>query len=145
MRKYHQGKYTMRNPEKYVGDVNNIIYRSSWELKFLKWADMNPSVLFISSEEVIIPYYSQVDLKMHRYFVDFALMIQKKDGTIKKYLVEIKPEAQTLPPKKGKRSTTKHLNEMATYSVNQSKWKAADEFCRKNGLEFIVLTEKHLF
>jgi hypothetical protein len=144
-RKYHQGTFTPKNPRKYVGKVGDIYYRSSWELKFMKWADANPSVEYWNSEEIVIPYMSPVDNRMHRYFTDFAIQVIKKDGTKKKYIVEIKPEAQTLPPKKGKRSTDKYINELSTYAVNKSKWSAADNFCKKNGLEFIVLTEKHLF
>lgn len=71
-------------------------------------------------------------------------MVKTRSGDIKKYAVEIKPEAQTIPPKQRKQ-TKKYLTEMSTYMVNQAKWKAADEFCKTKGLEFIVLTEKHLF
>jgi hypothetical protein len=134
----------MKNPHKYVGDVNNIIYRSSWELKMLKWADNHPDIVYMSSEEVIIPYYSPVDNKMHRYFVDMAVIIQKGDA-FKKYLIEIKPDAQTKPPVKRSKKTNKYIEEIATYTVNQAKWAAADSFCKKNNMEFIVLTEKHLF
>lgn len=143
-RNYHQGKFTPKNPEKYVGDVTNIIYRSSWELKFIKWCDSNPAVIKYASEELVIPYLSPVDQKIHRYFVDFVIMVKTRSGDIKKYAVEIKPEAQTIPPKQRKQ-TKKYLTEMSTYMVNQAKWKAADEFCKTKGLEFIVLTEKHLF
>ena len=143
-RKYHQGIFKPKHPEKYVGDVTNIVYRSSWELKFLNWCDTNPSVLKYASEELIIPYFSPVDQKQHRYFVDFVIMVRTRTGEIKKYAVEIKPESQTVPPKQRKQ-TRKYLTEMSTYMVNQAKWKAADEFCKSKGMEFLVLTEKHLF
>lgn len=143
-RKYHQGIFKPTNPGKWVGDVNNISYRSSWELKFMKWADTHPSVCKVASEELIIPYYSPVDNKMHRYFTDFAIAIKQKDGSIKKYVVEIKPEAQTKPPVLRKR-TDKYIGELTTWHVNQAKWKSADEYCKKNGMEFLVLTENHLF
>lgn len=134
-----------KNPKKYIGDVNNIIARSSWEIKFLNWADRNPSVIAYASEECVIPYISPVDGKQHRYFVDFFFIAQMPDGSQKKYLIEIKPKAQTLPPKLGSRKTNKYIKEMSTYAVNQSKWQQADNFAKKNGMQFVVLTEEHLF
>lgn len=135
----------MKNPHKYVGDVNNIICRSSWERKFLIWADNNPAVLYVASEEIIIPYFSPVDQKQHRYFTDFAILIQNRDGTTQKYLIEIKPKAQTLPPVRGKRSTNKYIAELATFATNRAKWEQAEIFCKKNAMQFLLLTEDHLF
>ena len=68
----HKGRYRVANPSKYRGDINDIIYRSSWELKFMKWCDNNTSVLEWGSETMIIPYKSPVDSKVHRYFVIFT-------------------------------------------------------------------------
>jgi TnsA endonuclease N terminal len=143
-RNYKQGIYAPKNPQKYVGDANNIFFRSSWELKFMKWADSNPNVLKWNNEELVIPYLSPVDNMQHRYFVDFVVMVKTKSGEVRKYAVEIKPEAQTVPPKQTKK-TKKYLTEMTTYMTNQAKWKAADAFCRNKGIEFVVLTERHLF
>lgn len=137
-------KWIPRNPQKYVGDANNIISRSSWETKFLNWCDLTPSVLQYASEELVIPYVSPVDGKQHRYFVDFMIAVKPRVGRIKKYAVEIKPKHETLPPKK-KKNQKIYLNESITYITNQAKWKAAEAFCNKIGLEFIVLTEDHLF
>ena len=144
-RHYQQGTFTPKNIAKYAGNASNIFYRSSWELKFMNWADSNPLVLAWISEEVVIPYYSPVDNKMHRYYVDFAIKVQSRDGTIKQYLVEIKPKIQTVPPVRGKRKTNKYIDALATYSVNQSKWKYASEWATKNNMTFQVLTEEHLF
>lgn len=143
-RSYKQGLYKLNNPGKYIGDTQNVFYRSSWELKFMKWADNNPNVLKWNNEELVIPYLSPIDGKIHRYFVDFLVMVKTKVGEIRKYAVEIKPEVQTIPPKQTKK-TNKYLTEMATYMTNQAKWKAADAFCKNKGLEFMVLTERHLF
>lgn len=144
-RNYQQGNFQPKNPHKYVGKVGDIYYRSSWEKKFMLWADSNPSVEYWNSEEIVIPYMSPVDERVHRYFTDFAVQIKHRDGVSRKYIVEIKPKAQTLPPKKGKRSTNKYLEELKTYAVNQAKWKQANLFCEKNGMQFMVLTEEHLF
>ena len=95
-----KGKFTPKNIRKYKGDYRNIIYRSSWELKFMKYCDTTPSVLEWVSEEIVVPYRSPLDNKIHRYFVDFYAKIQEADGTITTYLIEIKPSKQTVPPKK---------------------------------------------
>jgi hypothetical protein len=109
----------------------------------MSWADQNPGVIKWNSEELVVPYMSPVDGLQHRYFVDFMIMVKTRQGEIKKYAVEIKPEAQTVPPKPN-RNKVRYLNESATYAINQAKWEAASRFCNKMGVEFVVLTEKHL-
>lgn len=132
-------------PEKYVGNVNSITTRSSWEVKFLNWCDNNSNVLSYSSEETIVPYRSPVDMKPHRYFIDAKIKVRTADGTEKTYLVEIKPFDQTQVPKAPKRQTKRYITECATFMVNQAKWDAADRWAKDRGWEFIILTEKHLF
>lgn len=148
MAKPHQGRYVPENPKKYVGDKNNIIYRSGYEKKFFLWADRNPRVLKWGSEEIVVPYFHQSDQKMRRYFTDAMVKYQKRDGTIAHYLIEIKPYTQTIPPKAPKKKTTKtkarFLRETLTYQQNQDKWKAAKAYAKKNGMEFTILTEREL-
>jgi hypothetical protein len=139
----YKGKFTPQNPKKYNGNPDNIIYRSSWELRCMKWFDDNPNIIWWSSEELAIPYYSPVDKRMHRYFPDFIIKVKRKDDTIMTYVVEVKPEAQTKKPIQ-KRKTKNFLRESITYVVNQMKWKAADEFCHAHGWEFKIVTEKDL-
>lgn len=139
----YKGLFKPRNPQKYRGNANNIVYRSSWELRCMKWFDAQENIIWWSSEELVIPYYSPVDDRMHRYFPDFVIRVKKKDGTFMTYVVEVKPEHQTKVPTQ-KRRTKKYLQEAATYVVNQSKWKAADKFCQENGWQFQILTEKEL-
>ena len=79
---FHKRRYVPKNPQKYSGDSNNIIMRSSWETKFAMWCDMNPSIIRWSSEETIIPYICPTDNKMHRYFIDFKIRVQQKDGSV---------------------------------------------------------------
>lgn len=143
--KYNQGKFHPQNPEKYKGDVTNIIYRSSWELKFMQWCDRNPSVIEYASEEFCIPYVSPIDGKVHRYFPDFIIKIKEQSGVIKKYIIEVKPKRQTIPPVQtsNKRNKT-FLNEVKTYVVNEAKWKAAEEWCKDRLLEFKIITENEL-
>jgi hypothetical protein len=135
---YHKRKYKPIFPEKYAGDPTNIIMRSSWETKFAIWCDTNPSIIKWSSEQTIIPYVSPLDNRVHRYFVDFKIQTRGKT-----YLIEIKPEAQTRPPKQTKK-TQRFLTEASTYMVNQAKWTYAKRYAQDRNWEFVVLTEKHL-
>jgi hypothetical protein len=144
MSKYLQGKYLVKNKAKYLGDYKNVIYRSSWELKFLAWCDNNDNVVGFSSEEIIVPYKSPVDNKFHRYFVDCFAKIKNKEGDVKSYLIEIKPKKQTKPPEIKKRVTKQYITEVTTWAVNEAKWKAATEFCADRGWEFKILTENDL-
>ena len=142
--KYHQGRFHPQNPQKYKGDVNNIIYRSSWELKFMQWCDRNENIMEYGSEEFWIPYVSPVDNRVHRYFPDFIIKVKESNEEIKTYVIEVKPKRQTAPPKQKSRVTKSYLYEVQTYAVNQSKWNAADEWCKDRRLEFKVITETEL-
>lgn len=142
--KTYKGKFRATNPQKYRGDISNIVYRSLWELRFMKWCDTNDSILEWGSEIIVIPYISPVDKKPHRYFVDFYIKVQNKDKEIKKYLVEIKPERFTKPPNIPQKKTKKFIEEVFQYGVNDAKWKAAFEYCLDRNMEFIILTEKDL-
>jgi hypothetical protein len=141
---FHKRKYKPVNPDKYTGDHTNIVMRSSWETKFAIWCDKNPSVLKWSSEETIVPYVSPIDNKAHRYFIDFKIQIRKTDGSVKTYLVEIKPDSQTRPPIPPSRKTKRFLQEVMVWGVNEAKFKAANNYAKDRGWEFIVLTENHL-
>jgi hypothetical protein len=132
-----------QNPQKYAGDANNIIWRSTWEKRVMEWLDRSDNVVYWASEELVIKYYSPVDNKIHRYFPDFTVKIKKKDGTVMTHVLEVKPEYQTKQPVM-KRKTKRFLEEQVTYIVNQSKWKAATEFCKDRGWVFQILTEKDL-
>jgi hypothetical protein len=139
----YKGTFKPKNPTKYNGNANNIIYRSLWELRVMKYLDDHPEVIWWASEELIIPYYNPIDNKKHRYFPDFVAKMKRKDGTVMTYVIEVKPEIQTKKPEQ-KRQTKKYIQESMTYIINQSKWKAATEFCKDNGWEFKIITEKHL-
>ena len=140
----YKGKYKVKNPQKYVGDSTCVVWRSLWERKYMKYLDGNSNILEWSSEEIFIWYKSPVDNKKHRYFPDFYVKEQYPDGTIKKYLVEIKPKKQTEPPTKPQRQTKRYISEVYEYAKNQSKWEAAKEWCLDRGYGFVILTEKEL-
>jgi hypothetical protein len=139
----YSGKFIPKNPKKYNGDPSNIIYRSTWEVRVMKYLDEHPNVLWWASEELHVPYLSPVDNKVHRYFPDFIVKAKDKTGTIKTLMLEVKPEKQTKMPTQTKK-TKKYLEEAVTFAVNQAKWKAADLFCKEHGWQFKIITEKEL-
>jgi len=139
----YKGTFKPKNPTKYNGNANNVVYRSLWELRVMKYLDEHPEVIWWASEELIIPYFSPIDNKKHRYFPDFVAKMKRKDGTVMTYVIEVKPEIQTKKPVQ-KRQTKKYIQESMTYVVNQCKWKAATEFCKDHGWEFKIITEKDL-
>lgn len=141
---YHQGKFTPKNPNKYMGDSTNIIYRSGWEKKAMIFFDMNANILKWASEEIAIPYISPIDNRIHRYFPDFVVVAKDNSNKINKYLVEVKPKKQTVPPIQKKRQTKSFLNEVITYEINKAKWKAAEHFCNKQNMSFLILTEDQI-
>lgn len=141
---YVQGKFTPKNILKYKGTYP-IIFRSSMELKAMRWLDNNPNVLKWTSETIIIPYTSPVDNRMHRYFTDLSCEMKMKDGSIKKLIIEVKPEKQTCPPVESSRKKRKTiLYERYNYAINCAKWEAAKQWAKNKGYTFLILTEKHL-
>ncbi len=140
----YSGKFTPKNPQKYIGDHKNIIYRSSWEAKVMDWLDKNPNIISWASEELTVPYISPVDSRWHRYFPDFIVKVKSRDGKLKTLMLEVKPKRQTMEPAPRKRITKQYINEVTTYGVNQAKWKYATEFCLDRGWEFQIITEDHL-
>lgn len=145
MSKYHQGFFHPQNPQKYIGNPNNIVYRSSWELKFMMWCDKTPSVLRYGSEEFCIPYFNPVKQRVCRYFPDFVIEVAESDGKTCKYVIEIKPKKQTVPPVQGKKKKKTYMYEAQTYAVNQSKWKSIQEWCDDRRIKFKIITEEELY
>ena len=141
---YHKRKYVPVNVQKYEGDPTNIILRSSWEIRFAAWCDRTPSIIKWKSEEVVIPYVCPTDNRRHRYFVDFQITVKGRDGRVKTYLIEIKPDAQTRPPKIPQKRTKRYIQEVMTWGKNEAKWKAANEYAKDRGWEFKILTEHDL-
>ena len=144
-RKRYKGKYKVKNPQKYIGDSTNVIYRSLMELNFMKWCERSEKVLKWNSEEVVIPYISPMDKKRHRYFPDF--LIQTDKGWT---LIEVKPLVQTKPPKKiliekvTLKKKRRYVKAVKTWLINEAKWNAAKKVCEVNGWKFELMTEKQL-
>ena len=140
-----KGKYTPKKHSKYKGDPTNIIYRSSWERKFMSYCDRNPDIVEWASEEIAIPYYDTLSKKVRRYFPDFLIKVKTKDGKLKTHLIEVKPTKDLRPPVggKGKKKSTV-LYEMKTYQMNRDKFASARKWCDDRNIIFDIWTEKHL-
>jgi hypothetical protein len=145
--KFRQGPYKVKNRDKYIGDVDKVVYRSSWEMKCMKQFDMSSNILAWNSEEIIIPYTSPKDSKYHRYFMDFLIVTRddSKPNGKRITLIEVKPKAQTFPPKASGKKKSRYLQEAMTYEVNIAKWKYAKAYCDKRGWYFLIMTEDHIF
>lgn len=143
--KTYQGYFKPKNPSKYKGDPTNIVYRSSWELKLMSYLDGHKDVVSWGSEEIVIPYRSPIDGRLHRYFVDFVVTKINSNGLRETSLIEVKPSSQTKPPTKQKKITKRYITEVTTWGINDAKWKAATEYCKERGWSFHIFTEKELF
>ena len=141
----YKGKFKPKDTSKYVGDPTKITYRSLWERRFMVFCDNNESIKAWGSEEIIIPYVSPIDGKIHRYFVDFIVELINKHGKKEVVLIEVKPKAQCKAPEKKSRVTRRYLNEVKRWGVNSAKWKAAREFAENRGWEFKIMTEDELY
>ena len=134
----YKGFFRPRNISKYKGDHRKIIYRSKLELIFMKYCDGKDNVLKWSSEEIVIPYRSPIDGKVHRYFPDFWVKTTQGEP-----LIEIKPKIQTKPPKL-KSNKRRYIREVRTWGVNEAKWNAAIAYCENRGWNWKILTEVDL-
>lgn len=142
--KTYKGYFKPKNPGKYRGDARNIIYRSSWELRLMSYLDDHKDVVSWGSEEIVVPYRSPIDGRVHRYFVDFIVTKINSNGQKETSLIEVKPASQTKPPAKKSKVTKQYINEVTTWGVNEAKWKAATEYCKDRGWTFHIFTEHEL-
>jgi len=141
----HKGRYHPKNPDKYRGDYNDIVYRSSWERTFMKWCDLTENVKNWSSEEMFVPYRDPIQKKTRRYFPDFIIRYADTDGLIITEMIEIKPRIEVVgPPTNPKRKTKSWVNSVMKYCVNQAKWAAAREYCENRGWRFRIVDEYDL-
>ena len=137
-KKYRQGYFKPKNDDKYVG-THPIIYRSSWELSFMRMCDEHTSVASWASESVKIPYHNPITNKYSMYVPDFIVMYEDKNGNKKVELVEVKPAKETLI------EHAKSKRDKIQLAINMAKWAAADQWAKKHGMTFRVINEHHLF
>ena len=135
-----KGIYKPTNPKKYVGNPNNIVYRSLLERRFMVYCDTNPGIVNWASEELPIRYFNPIDKKYHRYFLDFIIKTDKN----RKMLIEIKPSRQLSRPKPPKKKTKSYMRESFEFIKNKAKWSAASKYADDNGAVFKIITEKDL-
>lgn len=139
-----KGYYKPQNPAKYKGDPTRIVYRSMWEFKFMRDLEMDNDVIQWSSEEIVIPYRSPIDGRLHRYFPDFWVKKLNDMGVIECAVIEVKPAIQTRAPAKKTKTSRRYIQEVATWGVNNAKWEAAHEYCKDRHWQFLIFTEHDL-
>lgn len=140
-KKYRQGIFTPVNKSKFIG--TRATYRSGLELKFMRFCDNNINVIQWGSENVIVPYISPLDGRVHRYFVDNYVVI-REGLTVNRYLIEIKPSSQLKIPTTKYKKKEHLIYEQSTYIINQAKWAAAAAYALKHNCIFKIITEKEL-
>jgi hypothetical protein len=138
MAKYASGKYTVKNPEKYMGK-RSPTYRSSWEFAFMSFADNNPAVLNWTSESVKIPYFNPVSGKNTIYVPDFLIVYVDANQKQHTELVEVKPSTETTM------ESARSYRDKLSVAMNMAKWAAADAWARANNMRFRVITEYDIF
>ena len=79
MPKFAQGKFNVKNPDKYVGNKMPT-YRSSWEFAFMRFCDEHTSVAQWASEAIKIPYRHPFTGKHTVYVPDFFIVYVDKKG-----------------------------------------------------------------
>jgi hypothetical protein len=165
----HQGYYKkefLKYPEKYIGNLDLIIYRSGWEKSFIRWCDFSPSIVKWSSEPISIPYYDRIskleeckkyglnpnDPKnwvIKNYHTDYWIEIDKGNGEIQKMFIEIKPSnklKRPIPPDKNA-SLKEHRKfniQAREYLINEAKFESMRAYAEKNNTKFYVFTEQTL-
>ena len=139
MAKFAQGKFVLRNREKYLG--NGVpTYRSGWEFTFMKFCDEHPSIISWASESIRIPYRNPLTGKNTIYVPDFFIVYRDKNGKKHAEVVEVKPKNQTMRENVGK---SRYNQEQ--YILNMAKWEAANKWCKQHKLRFRVVSEEDIF
>lgn len=156
--KSKKGLYTPKNPEKYIGDLSDIMYMSSWELKFMIYCDHRSEILKWGSECFFVPYTMErkdpktgaIKKTNHKYYPDFYLEVIDPNSPegFKRLVVEVKPSSEVNEPKPPKKFSTKAMKNfeyaITAYQKNMYKWSKTKEYCSARGMEFMLVTEKHL-
>ena len=139
MAKFAQGRFDMKNPDKYIGKKTPLA-RSSWEFVFMKMLDEHPGVQNWASESVQIPYRDPLTGRHTIYVPDFFIVYVDKDKKKHAELVEVKPASQTIKEQVGK-----SVYNQEQYVKNMAKWEAASAWCKQQGIKFRVVNEDDIF
>jgi len=138
MSKYAQGKFSVKNMEKYVGKKMPT-YRSSWEMTFMTFCDNNPAVLQWASEPFMIPYRNPLSGKNTIYIPDFMMVYIDAQQQKHAEVIEVKPLKETTL------ESAKSVRDKAAVILNMAKWTAARAFCQAHGMKFRIVTEHDLY
>ena len=133
MAMFAQGKYVIKNPEKYAGN-RTPVYRSSWEWAFMQFCDNHPGVIQWASEAIKIPYKNPLTGKNTIYVPDFLVVYQDKNGTKRAEVIEVKPKKETTMEQAGRSRQAQ-----AKVILNSAKWEAANRYCKQNKLVFRIV------
>ena len=139
MGRFAQGKYNLKNPDKYIGN-RTPTYRSSWEFAFMKMCDEHAYIQAWASEAVKVPYRNPLTGKHTIYVPDFFIVYTDKNGRKNAELVEVKPKSQTNMNDAGKSFAKKKQ-----VALNMAKWEAANAYAKQNKIKFRVVSEDQLF
>lgn len=139
MPKFAQGRFEMKNPNKYIGKKTPLA-RSSWEFVFMRMLDEHPGVEKWASESIQIPYRDPLTGRQTIYVPDFFIMYIDKNKKKHAELVEVKPRSQTVREEVGK-----SLYNQQEYIKNLAKWEAATAWCKQHGIRFRVVNEGDIF
>ena len=139
MAKFAQGKYALKNPEKYMGN-RTPTYRSSWEWAVMQMCDANNAIEKWGSEVIKVPYRCPLTGKYTIYVPDFFVVYNDRGGKKHAEVWEVKPASQAVLEKVGRNK----MNQ-AAYIKNMAKWEAARAWCKQQGLIFRVISENDIF
>lgn len=139
MAKFAQGRFDMKNPDKYIGKKTPLS-RSSWEFVFMRMLDEHAGVEKWASESIQIPYRDPLSGRQTIYVPDFFIVYNDKNGKKHAEVVEVKPESQTIKEKVGN-----SLYNQEQYVKNLAKWEAATAWCKQQGIKFRVINEGDIF
>lgn len=139
MAKFAQGRFDMKNPDKYVGKKTPLA-RSSWEFVFMRMLDEHQGVQSWASESIQIPYRDPLTGRSTIYVPDFFIVYNDKNGRKHAEVVEVKPASQTFKEQVGKSQYNQEQ-----YVKNLAKWEAAGAWCKRQGITFRVINEGDIF
>jgi len=152
---WKQGDFKISNPSKYIGEKTIIQYKSGLEERVFWFLDNNQNIIRWSYEQNPIPYLKPLfengrlhHVEERKYFLDFYAEVRESNGTICKYLLEIKSKSETLPPIRPKKMTPKasqrYQAQCQTYVINMNKWKSAQKYCNDRGWKFKIITDEQI-
>lgn len=139
-----RGRYIVENTHKYIG-TKHPVFKSTWEQRLFYMFDHNPYVKKWGYECQPLPYYNPVYKKQTIYYPDLFVHIVDQDGSHKNFLIEVKPfkftHAPELPKLKTYKALDRYKKAQAAYLINVSKWQAAEVWCAKHKVIWMIVTE----